>query len=171
MKNLLTILKNSPLKDITEYGRVVHAEMDAILACGRTNNSTVGSSIFVTTFPCHNCAKHILAAGIKEVFFIEPYPKSRALDLWDDSMELKLPNSSNDKLQFSPFVGVGPRSFLDLFSMAQSAGSKIIRKSNGEKISWDPKEATLRLSSNTFSLNEIEKDIIAKLEEIEQPVN
>ncbi|MBF1222889.1 MAG: cytidine deaminase, partial [Haemophilus influenzae] len=68
-------------------------------------------------------------------------------------------------------VGVGPRSFLDLFSMAQSAGSKIIRKSNGEKISWDPKEATLRLSSNTFSLNEIEKDIIAKLEEIEQPVN
>ncbi len=79
MKKLKEILLKSPLKDITEYGRMVHAEMDAILACGRTNNSTLGSSIFVTTFPCHNCAKHIVAAGIKEVVFIEPYPKSKAL--------------------------------------------------------------------------------------------
>ncbi|MBU2512791.1 cytidine deaminase [bacterium] len=52
-------LKKSRIKDITEYGRVVHAEMEAILACARNNISTMGAAIYCTTFPCHNCAKHI----------------------------------------------------------------------------------------------------------------
>lgn len=172
-KKLKDIISRSPLKDITEYGRMVHAEMDAILACGRTNNSTVGSSIFVTTFPCHNCAKHIVAAGIKEVFFIEPYPKSKALTLWKDSMSLKSPTQDNsEKLIFSPFVGVGPRSFLDLFSMSHGTGDKIIRKNKetGETIEWNPKTAKLRLSSNIFSLNEIEKGITERIKEIEAPI-
>lgn len=171
MKKLKGIIANSPLKDITEYGRIVHAEMDAILSCGRTNNSTVGASIFVTTFPCHNCAKHIVASGIKEVFFIEPYPKSKALGLWSDSMTLKPPTSYvSDKLNFNPFVGVGPRSFLDLFSMAQGSGNEIKRKSEGNTIPWDSQTATLRLSSNIFSLNEIEQGISDKLDEIEQDI-
>lgn len=170
-RKLKNIITNSPLKEITEYGRIVHAEMDAILSCGRTNNSTVGASIFVTTFPCHNCAKHIVASGIKEVFFIEPYPKSKALDLWNDSMTLKLPNGdTSEKLNFNPFVGVGPRSFLDLFSMAQGSGNEIIRKVDGKIIQWDSKTATLRLSSNIFSLNEIENGIISKLREIENNI-
>jgi cytidine deaminase len=52
-------IKESEIKDITEYGRMVHAEMDAILNCARSNNSTQGATLYVTTFPCHNCAKHI----------------------------------------------------------------------------------------------------------------
>lgn len=170
LSKLLKLIQNSPLKDITEYGRVVHAEMDAILACGRTNNSTVGSSIFVTTFPCHNCAKHIVAAGIKEVFFIEPYPKSKALTLWDDSMALKSPTIDNNKLLFHPFVGVGPRSFLDLFSISQGAGYALKRKDKekGSKIEWKSTESKLRLTSNTFSLNEIEQGIENTIQEIEK---
>jgi hypothetical protein len=42
--------------------------------------------MYVTAFPCHYCARHIVAAGIDEVQFIEPYPKSRALDLHGDSI-------------------------------------------------------------------------------------
>jgi len=157
---LKTIIKQSPLKYITEYGRVVHAEMDAILSCGRTHNSTIGTSMFVTTFPCHNCAKHIISAGIKEVFFIEPYPKSKALKLWKDSITI---DNQENKLNFEPFVGVGPKSFLDLFSMSQGDGKKIVRKKDGKKVEWDSKNATLRLGQNLYSVKETEKNVIEKL--------
>lgn len=167
MSRLKEIIAKSSLKDITEYGRMVHAEMDAILACGRTNNSTINSSIFVTTFPCHNCAKHIVAAGIKEVFFIEPYPKSKALVLWEDSMILKSAINENitDKLVFIPFVGVGPRSFLNLFSMSQGSLHEVKRKQNGEIIKSPNKE--LKLKTNIFSLNELEDYIKREIEKME----
>lgn len=41
----------------------------------------------MTTFPCHYCARHIVAAGIYEVQYIEPYPKSKALQLHADAIE------------------------------------------------------------------------------------
>ncbi len=74
---LTQLLENSPLRDLTEYGRVVHAEMEALLCCSRIGLSTVGTTLYCTTFPCHNCAKHIVAAGVERVVYVEPYPKSR----------------------------------------------------------------------------------------------
>ncbi len=89
-------------------------------------------------------------------------------------MTIKSPIKDDDRqrLLFIPFVGVGPRSFLDLFSMAHGTGDKIIRKNKetGETVPWDPKLAKLRLSTNTFSLNEIEKGIIERIKEIESPI-
>ena len=49
---------SSELKDITEYGRAVHAEMDALLTCDRLGISVKGKRLFTTTFPCHNCTRH-----------------------------------------------------------------------------------------------------------------
>src|ERR1035441_2134326 len=71
------LLNDSRIADLTEYGRIVHAEMEALLSCGRNGVSTTGATLYSTTFPCHNCAKHIIAAGIKRVVFIEPYLKSK----------------------------------------------------------------------------------------------
>lgn len=45
------------------------------------------ATLYSTTYPCHGCAKHIVAAGISEVVYYEPYPKSRALALHDDSIQ------------------------------------------------------------------------------------
>ena len=42
--------------------------------------------MYVTTFPCHNCAKHIIAAGLERVVYLEPYPKSRAKTLYDEDI-------------------------------------------------------------------------------------
>ncbi len=52
----------------TKYAYVVHAEANAIL-----NSSTdlEGSRIYVTLFPCNECAKLIIQSGIKEVVFLE----------------------------------------------------------------------------------------------------
>ena len=154
------LLERSRIRDLTEFGRVVHAEMEAILSCGRRGISTVGAEIFCTTFPCHNCAKHIIDAGITRVVYIEPYAKSKALEFHDDSI---IPpdeeHSQNDiRVSFEPFSGIGPRRFYDLFSMHLSSGYDLNRKDNhtGKAIDWNIQNAPLRLSMRPTSYIDLE---------------
>ncbi|WP_289117502.1 anti-phage dCTP deaminase [uncultured Idiomarina sp.] len=145
------IVKSSKLGDITEYGRVVHAEMEAILSCGRTNNTTVGTTLYCTTFPCHNCAKHIIASGIMKVVYVEPYSKSRALEFHKDSVTTS--KRSDEKVFFSPFVGVGPKNFLNFFSLKLGSGAVVKRKdkNTGNKLSWSKEFAKLRIEPDVMN--------------------
>jgi len=50
----------------------VHAEMNALLACGRTHNSTVGCSLYLYPIgPCKDCAAQMVQAGIVRLVFPE----------------------------------------------------------------------------------------------------
>lgn len=110
-----TVIKNSRLKDLIEFSRAVHAEMHAILGASRVAGERIlGGKIFVTTYPCHSCARHIIAAGISEVYFIEPYRKSLALKLHSDAMT-ELVIGTGDKVKLIQFDGVAPTRFLELF--------------------------------------------------------
>lgn len=51
----------------------IHAEADLIAHMAQEGIQTKGKEIFVTTFPCPNCAKLIAASGIKTCYFIEGY--------------------------------------------------------------------------------------------------
>lgn len=51
----------------------IHAEAKLIAECAKTGNTTDGTSIFVTTFPCSNCAKIIAESGITACYFVEGY--------------------------------------------------------------------------------------------------
>ncbi|WP_235845382.1 anti-phage dCTP deaminase [Morganella psychrotolerans] len=135
LKEIKIRLRKSKIKDITEYGRVVHAEMEAVLSCARNNISTKNATLYCTTFPCHNCAKHIIASGIKRVLYIEPYPKSKALEFHNDSISLidADKDKKHNKVIFEPFVGVGPKSFFKLFSMNIGIGNIIKRKDHEGK--------------------------------------
>tara|TARA_R110002020_G_C16206977_1_gene766732 strand:- start:401 stop:1342 length:942 start_codon:yes stop_codon:yes gene_type:complete len=171
LSEIKRLIKDSEIKDITEYGRMVHAEMDAILNCARSNNSTQGATLYVTTFPCHNCAKHIVAAGIKEVMFVEPYPKSKALDFHRDSISLE--KGENNKLRFKPFVGVGPRNFINLFSLSLGVGKDLKRKDHEGKSledKWTPKTATLRVSGIPASYKHYEREITTKIQQIKDEI-
>ena len=161
-------IKASGLNDITEYGRVVHAEMDAILSCARRGISCDKAVIFCTTYPCHNCAKHIIASGIKEVVYIEPYPKSKAHDMHSDAIRTPDDATSKDKVLFNPFVGVGPRRFVDLFSMSLSIGEKLKRKRKDsfEKSVWDRSNARPRIKM--FPTSYIENEKIVETETTEK---
>lgn len=156
------VLKESKISDLTEFGRVVHAEMDALLSCSRAGIPTTGSTLYCTTFPCHNCAKHIIASGITRVVYVEPYPKSRALDFHSESIQLKseleeISNNTNELVSFEPFIGVGPRRFLDLFSMSLGSGSKLRRKDKvGNILDWDKSSAPIRTPLISKSYLEIE---------------
>jgi deoxycytidylate deaminase len=157
-------LESSRVDDLTEYGRPVHAETEALLACGRTGVSTTGGTVYTTTFPCHNCAKHIVAAGIERVVYVEPYPKSKALALHPDSIALDDPEARG-RVRFVPFVGIAARRFFDLFSMRLSAGLEIKRKaSDGTVIPWDRAKTTPRVRMAPYSYLERELIAISELE-------
>lgn len=112
-------LEKNQFMDALEYGRVIHAEMSAIIDAARLGKPTEGAVLFCTTFPCHMCAKHIVAAGISEVVFLEPYPKSLASELHADSISIDGESRGDydgfPSTVFRHFFGVSPRRYRDLF--------------------------------------------------------
>jgi deoxycytidylate deaminase len=107
-------LSNSRIMDLTEYGRIVHAEMSALCDAARLGKAVKGGILYCTTFPCHNCTKHILAAGIEKVVFLEPYPKSQAKVLHGDEVEIET-DAQPEKVSFVPFLGISPYRYRDIF--------------------------------------------------------
>lgn len=60
---------------------VLHAEANAITKVAQSNNSSLGSTLYVTTSPCLECSKLIIQAGITRVVFRELYRLSDGIDL------------------------------------------------------------------------------------------
>lgn len=60
---------------------VLHAEANAITKVARSNNSSEGSTLYVTASPCVECAKLIIQAGIRRVVYAENYRITDGIDL------------------------------------------------------------------------------------------
>lgn len=52
----------------TKYMYVCHAELNAIL--NSAHNNLKGARVYVTLFPCNECAKAIIQSGVKEVYYL-----------------------------------------------------------------------------------------------------
>ncbi len=121
-------LVGAAILDLTEYGRIVHAEMCAICDAARLGRSVKGAILYCTTFPCHNCTKHILASGISRVYYIEPYPKSKAGELHENEISIEV--ESSDRVSFLPFLGISPQRYRDIFQKGKR------KNSSGSAITW-----------------------------------
>ncbi len=64
---------------------VLHAEANAITKVAKSNNSSDGATLYVTTSPCLECAKLIIQAGIKRVVFSEKYRLCDGLEVLEKS--------------------------------------------------------------------------------------
>lgn len=106
--------KKSRIMDLLEFGRIIHAEMSAICDASRTGRVIRDAILYCTTFPCHMCAKHIVASGISEVVYLEPYPKSYAEKLHGDAIQIET-DADFRKVIFRPFIGISPLRYRDLF--------------------------------------------------------
>ena len=60
---------DDPLHDKHSY--VIHAEANAILNYRGTLRDMAGATVYVTLFPCHECAKMLCQAGVGEVVYLE----------------------------------------------------------------------------------------------------
>lgn len=167
-EKLRKAMEASRIADITEYGRMVHAEMEALLSLARNNISSRNATLYCTTFPCHNCAKHIVAAGIERVVYIEPYPKSKAAEFHSDSISLGF-SDDDGTVHFEPFVGVGPRRFFDLFSMRLGSGYALQRKDGeGQVLDWKQEGSKLRIQMLPCSYIELELIASSMFNEVRQ---
>jgi cytidine deaminase len=134
-------LRGTRIASIIEFGRMVHAEMSAISDAARRGLSVLDATLYCTTFPCHMCARHIIATGLREVVYIEPYPKSMAKELYKKSIRVDHDTDADkDAVVFRPFVGIAPRRYIDLFTM-------VTRKDDrGHTIEWKPQVAQPRIT-------------------------
>lgn len=138
-------MRGTQLMNVLEYGRPVHAEMAAITDAARRGVSVRGCTMYVTTFPCHNCARHIVASGLQRVVYIEPYPKSLASILHLDAIATDAAPATEGQVEFAPFVGIAPRRYMELFSMPDR------KTENGDAIAWNPASAEARLSEHDLT--------------------
>ena len=66
----------SRVADLLEFGRILHAEMALICTAARRGTPLAGTTMYTTTYPCHECARLIIGSGIERIVYIDPYPKS-----------------------------------------------------------------------------------------------
>lgn len=126
-------LPETSVANLTEFTRDVHAEGAALVTAARLGTAVRGSILYATTFPCHNCAKHIVAAGVDRVVYREPYPKSYAREFYRDSIEVD--GEKAKRVSFVPFIGVAPRRYLDWFAARKR------KEADGRVAKWRPHAA------------------------------
>jgi deoxycytidylate deaminase len=137
-------IKETGLGDLTEFSRAVHAEMDAIIGVARSvTPGIVGSTMYVTTYPCHNCAKHIIDAGIKRVVFLEPYEKSMALKLHFDAIHNPFTDCEEHKVRFDNYGGIAPHRYNELLAINPNRE----RKDKNKKLAIHPIEEILPITN------------------------
>lgn len=152
-----SVMGNKKLRGLIEFSRSIHAEMHAILTALRQKGDRVrGGRIYVTTYPCHSCARHIIAAGISEVYYIEPYKKSLATRLHGDAMTES--EEAVDKVRLLPYDGVAPTRFLSLFKMKRDS-----RKHNGKVIRMAPDRGTPKVEKSLEALPALEALVVESL--------
>ena len=66
---------------LTTKPEVLHAEANAITKVAKSTQSSEGSTLYVTMSPCIECAKLVIQAGIKKVYYDEIYRNTDGLDL------------------------------------------------------------------------------------------
>jgi len=60
---------------------VLHAEANAITKVAKSNNSSEGATLYITTSPCMECAKLIIQSGIRRVVFCDSYHIQDGMEL------------------------------------------------------------------------------------------
>jgi deoxycytidylate deaminase len=128
-------LRGSMISDVIEYGRMVHAEMNAITDAARTRKSTQDTTLYCTTMPCHLCTKLVIASGIKRVVYVQPYSKSLVDELFSDSVAIDQGLQPN-KVTFETLKGVTPNGFRIAFRKTSKR-----KNDDGTAISWNPLQA------------------------------
>lgn len=135
----IAIDKKGPLKgaricNVLEYGRPVHAEMFAITQAAKKGVSVRHATMYCTTFPCHMCAGHIVAAGLRQVIYIQPYPKSLVTEQYGSIISVAGEgNDPHSMVKFDPFIGIAPYRYQQFFQDGKRKDSL-----GYARVPWDP---------------------------------
>ena len=134
-----SVLEEARVADLIEFTRCLHAEQAVIVNAARSGVCTQGASLYTTTFPCHECAKMIVGAGIAEVHYIEPYPKSLVSELFRHVIDVSPPirspvNTTNVRIPFHQFLGIAPQWYMQAFKAGK-------RRIGGQMVEFPTQDA------------------------------
>lgn len=159
------------VSNLIEFGRVVHAEMHALMEAARRGLSVQNGNLYCTTYPCHMCARHIIAAGIKRVIYVEPYPKSMTKELYGelvaidehpaDDQKAMGPFLPQRKVVFEPFEGIAPSVYKQLFSFKKR------KDEQGYVVEWKRRSALPALAGLSTAHLKSEIIHVKSLDEVE----
>lgn len=79
----------SHVKDNHEIA-TVHAEQNAIVDCAKRGVSCKDCEAYITHYPCLNCTKILLSAGIKEIYYINDYKNDELVPHFCNQMGCKI---------------------------------------------------------------------------------
>jgi deoxycytidylate deaminase len=128
-------IHDAQILDTLEFGRAMHAEMCALTDAARNGRAVRDHILYATVFPCHNCAKHIVGAGIAEVQYLKPYAKSEASLLYPDSIATDEDGKRENHVSFRQFTGITPRRYPQVFEKER------LKDSDGRLLRWEHKTA------------------------------
>ena len=127
--------------------------------------STEQAVLYTTTFPCHECAKIIIGAGIREVHYIEPFPKSLVDRLYGEMIDTSpvpqhLKGEEGYRIPFYQFVGIAPRRFGSFFIAGE-------RKIGENLVVFDTRSARPRIEYwNDLRVSEREAATVAAIDRL-----
>lgn len=146
----LEAFDNTRIMHLIEFGRSVHAEMAALSDAFRRSAGASSSTMFVTTFPCHECARNLVSFGIQDLYYVEPYGKSMAESLYSEEIVVfpdDLSGKSERRVRFIPFEGIAPARIETLFSPVKrkmSLRDGVKASDIGSKVGWELKVGSVR---------------------------
>lgn len=155
-------LAKAMISDVIEYGRMVHAEMNAISDAARFGRKTHGGTLYCTTMPCHLCIKLIVAAGIMNVQYLQPYYKSLVRELYEDSVSID--ELISGKVLFQPFRGVTPNGFRMVFEKTKR------KDSNDNALKWTSAQAEPIFTTDFPTYLEVEASVLKDLRVIVEQI-
>ena len=92
--------------NLLDMCRALHAEENAILGLSGIGKAGRGELVlYTTTFPCNLCANKIIAAGIKKVYYAEPYTMKESKELLEKC-----------KVELVKFQGIKSSAFFRLYA-------------------------------------------------------
>ena len=86
-------LPGCPHESIEENGHelaTIHAEQNALIDCAKRGVSTDKSVAYITHYPCINCTKLLLAAGIEKIYYINDYKNNIYVNKLCQSMNISI---------------------------------------------------------------------------------
>lgn len=139
-----SVLEDARVTDLIEFARCLHAEQASIINAARSGVITQGAVLYSTTFPCHECAKMIIGAGISEVYYIEPYPKSLVSSIFRELIDVcprigSSATSDDEKIPFRQFLGIAPQWYETAFVAGE-------RREGDQLVTFDRLDASPKAS-------------------------
>ena len=68
----------------------VHAEQNAICDCAKRGVSCKDATAYVTHYPCIICTRLLLAAGIKEIKYLEDYKNDELVEVFTNQLNVSV---------------------------------------------------------------------------------